>query len=59
MNADKIDEIFSHFEKFGDKDYIGEAISQMEHALQCGHQAEQDNYSNDIILGAMLHDIGY
>lgn len=58
MNANKIDEIFSHFEKFGNKDYIGEAVSQLEHAFQCGQLAEQDQRPSDVILGALLHDIG-
>lgn len=30
----KLNEIFNLYEKFGDNDYIGENVSQLEHALQ-------------------------
>jgi predicted HD phosphohydrolase len=40
--------------------YIGEPISQLEHSLQCAHQASQSEppSSEDSILAALLHDIG-
>jgi predicted HD phosphohydrolase len=40
--------------------YIGEPISQLEHSLQCAHQASKSNppSSEDTILAALLHDIG-
>lgn len=37
----------------------GEAINQIEHALQCGTLAEQDHASPALILAAWLHDIGH
>jgi putative nucleotidyltransferase with HDIG domain len=40
-------------------DYIGEAISQLEHALQCAKFAADSGADDDTILGAMLHDIGH
>ncbi len=30
----KLNKIFDLYEKYGDKDYIGENVSQLEHALQ-------------------------
>ena len=68
---DKIDEIFGLYEKFGDQDYIGEPVSQLEHSTQCALLAEdylesiKDDYINyneskyHIILGVFLHDIGH
>jgi len=40
-------------------DYIGEPISQLEHALQCGKFAADSGADNEVILGALLHDIGH
>lgn len=52
--------IFELFDLYGDKDYIGEEVTQLEHALQCAHQAEIE-YPNkpEYILGALFHDIGH
>lgn len=37
----------------------GEAINQIEHALQCGSLAEQDGAAPCLVLAAWLHDIGH
>ena len=37
----------------------GEAINQIEHALQCGSLAEQDGATPNLVLAAWLHDIGH
>ena len=42
-----------------DKDYIGESISQLEHALQAAHFAAAAGMDKEGILGALLHDIGH
>jgi 2-amino-1-hydroxyethylphosphonate dioxygenase (glycine-forming) len=52
-------EIFSLFEQFGEMDYIGEKVSQSEHALQAAQLAETEGYDSEIILAALLHDIGH
>lgn len=52
-------EIISLFEKFGNHDYIGENVSQVEHMTQCALLAELEGYDEDVILGALLHDIGH
>ncbi len=42
------------------KDYIGEAVSQLEHALQSALCAlEAYPYDEEIIIAALLHDIGH
>lgn len=47
------------FEKVKCHDYIGEAISQFEHALQCAYFAETLGHSEEVILASLLHDIGH
>lgn len=37
----------------------GEAINQIEHALQCGSLAERDGATPSLVLAAWLHDIGH
>ena len=61
------DKIIKLYEKYGASDYIGESITQTEHALQCAYLAELNseltNYDNFIrecvIVAALLHDIGH
>jgi len=51
--------IFDLYRKHGDNDYIGEAVSQTEHMIQCAMLAEKENFGEDVILGALFHDIGH
>ena len=39
--------------------YIGEKISQLEHALQCGDLAINAGADDELILASFLHDIGH
>ncbi len=47
------------FERHGNSDYIGESVSQLEHALQAAHIAESSGEGPVMILAALLHDIGH
>jgi putative nucleotidyltransferase with HDIG domain len=40
-------------------EYIGETISQLEHALQCAQIALDAQSSDELIIAALLHDIGH
>jgi predicted HD phosphohydrolase len=52
--------IFDLYKQYGASDYIGEEISQLEHALQCAEQAELEYPNkNAYIIGALFHDIGH
>ena len=51
--------IRSVFVRQGSADYIGEAVSQLEHASQAAQLAQQEGYQPDIILAAFLHDVGH
>ena len=55
-----LDITFNLYKNHGNADYIGEEVSQLEHALQFAHHAAKD-YPNrhDVILGAFFHDIGH
>jgi hypothetical protein len=65
--SQKISKIIDLYTKWGASDYIGESITQIEHALQCARQAVLDSrlagYDNFIrncmIVAALLHDIGH
>lgn len=59
--------ILDLYTKWGSSDYIGESITQIEHALQCARLASQDSrlaqydnfIHNCVIVAALLHDIGH
>lgn len=54
-----VNEVFSLFEKHGSADYIGEAISQLEHACQAAQLAQTEGFDNEVVLAALFHDIGH
>ena len=47
------------FNKYGADDYIGEEISQLSHSIQAAMQAEKETDNVEIIIAALLHDIGH
>ncbi|MCR9293719.1 MAG: HD domain-containing protein [bacterium] len=47
------------FETRGDSEYGGEAVTQLEHALQAAALAEEENASPQMIVAALLHDVGH
>jgi phosphonate degradation associated HDIG domain protein len=52
-------EILNLFETNGSSMYGGEAVTQLEHALQCAELARQNNASDELITASLLHDIGH
>jgi len=54
-----VDEIRTRFSEKGNEMYAGEAVSQTEHALQAAFSAEQAGESPELIVAALLHDIGH
>jgi 2-amino-1-hydroxyethylphosphonate dioxygenase (glycine-forming) len=54
-----INEIFSLYEKFGNEDYIGEPVSQIEHMSQSAQLAIEGGYDDEVVLAAFFHDIGH
>ena len=59
INKERVDSIFKYYELYGNKDYIGESVTQNEHMIQAAMLAEQDNQDDVIILAALFHDIGH
>eukprot|EP00002_Diphylleia_rotans_P009806 TRINITY_DN2014_c0_g1_i1.p1 TRINITY_DN2014_c0_g1~~TRINITY_DN2014_c0_g1_i1.p1 ORF type:complete len:189 (-),score=54.16 TRINITY_DN2014_c0_g1_i1:102-668(-) len=45
--------------KSATQNYIGEAVSQLEHALQAGFFAAKKTDDAEVILAALLHDVGH
>jgi len=43
----------------GQAQYGMEAVSQLDHALQCAHLAEQAGETSETIVAALLHDFGH
>ena len=56
---DIVDEILELFETLGPAAYLGEPVSQTEHALQTAYLAVQDGASDALVAAALLHDIGH
>jgi phosphonate degradation associated HDIG domain protein len=56
VTGNKVVEILS---RGTEKQYGGEAVSQLEHALQCAWLAEQAGSSPELITACLLHDIGH
>lgn len=54
-----MESIVKLFEDYGEMDYIGEPVTQKEHMIQTAMLAEEEGYTKDIIIGALLHDIGH
>jgi len=54
-----VNEVFSLYEKFGDEDYIGEPVSQLEHMSQAAALAQAEGFDDEVILAAFFHDIGH
>ncbi len=53
-----VEEIEEIFEKHGQEHY-GEGVSQLEHALQCAHEAREAGAAGALVAAALLHDIGH
>lgn len=54
-----IEEVFLAFSERGADLYVGEAVTQQEHALQAAWAAEQAGAPSALIAAALLHDIGH
>jgi phosphonate degradation associated HDIG domain protein len=57
--AETLDRIDKLFAERGSEEYRGEAVTQLEHALQAATLAERDGLGAEGIVAALLHDIGH
>ena len=54
-----VDDCIQLLTERGDSEYGGEAVTQLEHALQCATLAEREGASAALISAALLHDVGH
>jgi len=54
-----LDRVERLFADHGAAAYHGEAVSQLEHALQAAQLAEEDGRPATVIAAALLHDVGH
>ena len=57
MNA--VDEVFELMERRGGDAYLGEEVSQLQHALQAAHFAKESGGNATMVAAALLHDVGH
>jgi phosphonate degradation associated HDIG domain protein len=53
------DEVFRLFDRRGSGAYFGERISMTEHALQAAYFAREESAPPELVVAALLHDIGH
>jgi predicted HD phosphohydrolase len=53
-----IEAVFALFHSHGDHQYLGEKCTQTSHMIQTAMLAEADGQPPEVVLGALLHDIG-
>jgi predicted HD phosphohydrolase len=51
--------VLALFAEQGSGDYVGEAVSQVQHSVQCAAHARAAGASEETIAGALLHDVGH
>ena len=54
-----VDEILALYRAKGGREYEGENVTQLEHALQSANHAERAGASPALVCAALLHDIGH
>lgn len=59
MTTESVDKVFSLYEHHGKADYIGEPVSQLEHALQAAMMAEEEGNDAAVVLASLFHDVGH
>ena len=59
MDTISLETIADVYQQRGADQYGGEAVNQLQHALQCAHLAEQAGSHKELIVAAFLHDLGH
>ena len=54
-----LEEIELLFSRYGNAQYSGEPVTQLEHALQTAHLAEQSDAGDELVTACLLHDLGH
>jgi 2-amino-1-hydroxyethylphosphonate dioxygenase (glycine-forming) len=53
------DQIMELYKGYGDNEYAGEKVTQLEHMAHAAQLAEEQGYDEEVILAAFLQDIGH
>ena len=53
------EEVLSLYGRLGSGAYFGERVSMLEHALQSAHFARLAGASDELVVAALLHDVGH
>jgi gamma-butyrobetaine dioxygenase len=56
---DPVERILAELTSGGGAAYLGEPVTQLEHALQAAAKAECDGADAPLVVGALLHDVGW
>jgi predicted HD phosphohydrolase len=56
---ERVDALFSVLQGAQEEAYIGEPITQLAHALQCAALAQNQGAPDEMVLGALFHDLGH
>jgi phosphonate degradation associated HDIG domain protein len=54
-----LEQIRALYKDKGGREYEGEGVTQLEHALQSAHFAEREGAPAELVCAALLHDIGH
>lgn len=54
-----LEDIALVYTRRGARQYDGEPVTQLEHALQCAHLAEQSGAPDALVAACLLHDLGH
>lgn len=53
------DQLLAYLAGGEDRDYIGESVSQLAHALQAADRARRARAAGELVLAALFHDVGH
>ena len=53
------EEIIDLYTLYGEEEYSGEKVSQLEHMVQAAQLARAEGYNDEVVLAAFLHDVGH
>jgi predicted HD phosphohydrolase len=59
MKASEVEAVGALFAGAGRRRYLGEPISVADHLLQCAALADEAGDGEELVLAALLHDLGY
>jgi len=59
FSGDPLEPVLELFARYGDSGYGGEAVTQLEHALQTATLAAAAGSPDSLVAAALLHDLGH